>query len=105
MEVHVESDGTLLRGGTREEGTTLALPIVWSPEQGLDPVASRILVRAWSASRGDAKGQAERAHQALGASAIEPKLFVRWLRAARQLRSARLLLNAESRVRVVPAVR
>jgi hypothetical protein len=44
-------------------------------------------------------------HRKLGATAVAPMLFVRWLRAARQLRSARLLLNAESRVRVVPSVR
>jgi hypothetical protein len=105
LAVCVESDGQQLRGGAREADSCAPLPVVWSPDQGLDPVASRILVRAWSACRGDAKRQADEVHRKLGATAVAPMLFVRWLRAARQLRSARLLLNAESRVRVVPSVR
>ncbi len=103
-EVHVESDGERLRGGARELGTHANLPVVWSSAHGLDPVASRILVRVWSGCRGDDKERAARAHDELGVNAVDPLFFVRWLRAARRLRSARLLLNAESSVRLLPAV-
>ena len=104
-EVHVWVDGTLLRGGPLEPGGRLPMSVVWSPERGLDPVASRIIVRAWSACQGPEKERAQAIQAELGPTAVPPEVFIRWLKAARRLRSARLLLNAESKVRVVPSLR
>lgn len=104
--VRVWSDGETMRGGAALPGHIDVhageLPVVWSAAGGLDPVAGRLLVRAWSsAHQGLHQAEAERVQDALGSRAVAPELFVRWLKAARRLRSARLLLDAESRVRVV----
>ena len=99
--VRVWSDGQTVRGGPVVVGTDGALPVVWSRSGGLDPVAGRLLVRAWSASRGSQRERATEVHRRLGDAAVAPELFVRWLKSARRLRSARLLLDAEARVRVV----
>ena len=98
--VRVWSDGQTLRGGRSVAGAGEALPVIWSAEEGLDPVACRLLIRGWSQRDGRC-AQTAAAQAALGERATDPTLFIRWLKASRRLRSARLLLDAEARVRVV----
>ncbi len=96
----VWSDGRILRGGRLVTGDGASLPVIWSAEEGLDPVAGRLLIRGWSQRDGHC-AQTDAAQAALGERATDPALFIRWLKASRRLRSARLLLDAEARVRVV----
>jgi hypothetical protein len=99
----VWSDGEELRGGPASAPDPAQLPVVWSRAQGLDPVASRLLLRGWSAAREtpEASEAIDRGSGATGG--IPAEMVARWLKACRRLRSARLLLNAEAKVRMVPA--
>ena len=105
QQVLVESDGRVLRGGPVVAGHPRDLPLVWSADGGLDPVAGRLLLRAWAQCQGADRAAADAIQAALGPRAVAPTHFVRWLKAARRLRSGRLLLDAEARVRVLPPVR
>jgi len=101
LHVMVRSDGRTLLGGPVPSPVHEELPLVWSADGGLDPVAARLLMRAWSQRQTGQDDRREAVHAALGSSATDAGLVVRWLSAARRLRSARLLLDAEARFSVV----
>ena len=101
MHVMVHSDGRSVVGGPVPSPVHEELPLVWSVDGGLDPVAARLLMRAWSQrAQGDESRRAA-VQEALGDAATDAELWGRWLSAARRLRSARLLLDAEARFSVV----
>jgi len=99
--VMVHSDGRTLVGGPVPSPVHAELPLVWSQDGGIDPVAARLLMRAWSQRRRGRSNRMAEVQQALGEAAVDSELFARWLSAARRLRSARLLLDAEARFSVV----
>ncbi len=68
---------------------------VWSPEQGLDPVANRQVLRAWNRRKGGAEDRRAVAQAALAADDPTTRALMRWLSAMARLRSARMLLDLD----------
>ena len=94
--VVVDSDGTKIKGGPVAGMPARFMPRVWDAEHGLDPVASRALLRAWASRKtGDetrrAKMQAE-----LGVDDAGAMNLCRWLSCQARLRAVRMLLELGS---------
>lgn len=92
--VMVLADATAaqLRGGPATAWPTRFLPVLWSPEHGLDAGAARSLVRAWTTrARGD---EARRLTQQaeLGTTDEGAAGLVRWLQLQLSLRTERMLM-------------
>lgn len=90
--VLADASAAQLRGGPATAWPTRFLPILWSPEHGLDASAARSLVRAWTTrARGD---EARRVGQqaALGTTDEGAAALVRWLQLQLSLRTERLLM-------------
>ncbi len=75
--------------------------LVWSAASGIDPNAVRLVLRAWASRPPEREPARLAVQQQLGAAAVDPSWVVQWLSAARRLRSARLLLDAEHRIHLV----
>ena len=75
VQVIAESDGVTVRGGAAAGEAGRFLPVVYTPDQGLDAQAARFLMRAW-ATRGSGDPLAREVAQAtLGA--VLPNLLER----------------------------
>ncbi|MCB9795035.1 MAG: hypothetical protein H6741_20230 [Alphaproteobacteria bacterium] len=87
------SDGVTVRGGPVAGLPAPFLPTVWSPDEGLNPTASRALLRAWATrGRGDEERR-KRVQSEHGASDRGAHLLCRWLSAQARLRAVRMLLE------------
>lgn len=98
--VVVHATPKAVTGGLTDNATDPELPTIWTPEAGLDPVAARMLLRAHSTHLRRPSVAVDTIQDSLP-HAIPASVVCRWLAAARRLRSARLLLDAESRLTVV----
>ena len=97
VQVLVECDGTTVRGGAAAAESGRFLPVVYTPDQGLDAQAARFLLRAW-ATRESGDSLARDVVQAtLEADDAQAARLIRWLSCMARLRSARLLLDAAQR--------
>jgi hypothetical protein len=87
------SDGSAVRGGTAAETRSDPLPLLWTAEDGLDPIATRALLRAWNQrDRGDSTRQAK-VNRTLGASPEQAAALMGWLSGQSRLRRADRLLR------------
>lgn len=91
--VLVESDGRSVHGGRSARLPPPGLPLVWSPDRGLDAPAARQVLRAWAGRAADRMAEREAAQRAWGGSEAWGEAIVRWLTAQSRLRTARLLLE------------
>jgi len=97
VQVIAESNGDTVRGGAAAGEAVRFLPVVYSPDQGLDAQAARFLLRAWATKdSGDALAR-EVAQATLGSEDAHALQLMRWLSCMARLRSARLLLEAAHR--------
>jgi len=97
IQVLAESDGETVRGGAAAGDAGRFLPVVYSPDQGLDAQAARFLLRGWATrDSGDALAR-EVAQATLEASDGQAARLMRWLSCMARLRSARLLLELAHR--------
>jgi hypothetical protein len=87
--VWVRSDAAGVYGGVAASPDGLSR--VWTPAQGLDPVAARVLSRAW-ATRAAGDEAARRAANEDPEADTQIATLLRWLAATARLRAARLLL-------------
>ena len=89
--VLAQSDGSTVRGGAAADESGRFLPVIYTPEQGLDAQAARFLLRAW-ATRKSADPLARQVVQAtLPGDDAQAQFLMRWLSCMARLRSARLL--------------
>ncbi len=97
VQVLAHSDGSTVRGGAAAGEAGRFLPVVYTPDQGLDAQAARFLMRAWATREiGDPLAR-EVAQATLQAEDSGAKQLMRWLSCMARLRSARLLLEAAHR--------
>jgi hypothetical protein len=91
--VIAESDAHTVRGGAAADPGGRFLPIVYTPEQGLDAQSARFLLRSW-AMRGQGDEEQRREIQAvLQATDEAASQLTRWLSSMARLRAAKLLLE------------
>jgi len=98
VQVLAQSDGTVVRGGAAANESGRFLPVVYTPDQGLDAQAARFLLRAWATRDSGAPLAREVAQATLQAEDEQAARLIRWLSCMARLRSARLLLDAAHRV-------
>ncbi len=93
--VIVSSDGETVRGGAAADVSEgRFLPIIYTPNQGLDAQSARFLLRSWAMrTSGDESLRAEH-QESLNATDTQADHLTRWLSAMARLRSANLLLAA-----------
>lgn len=95
--VVAESRGGVIKGGPVAGVPARFMPRVWSAEQGLDPVASRALLRAWASRKtGDEQRRAQ-VQQSLGSQDQQARDLCRWLSCQARLRAVRMLLELGQR--------
>lgn len=91
--VLAESDGREVRGGAAADLSARFLPVIYTPDRGLDASAARALLRAWARRQdGDRARQAE-IQAALGGSEAGAALLVRWMSAVARLRTLRRVMG------------
>ena len=94
--VVVHSDGIKVKGGPVAGMPARFMPRVWDAEQGLDPVASRALLRAWASRKtGDEVRRAEMQAE-LGVDDTGAMQMCRWMSCQARLRAVRMLLELGS---------
>ncbi len=97
VQVRAESDGTTVRGGAAAGEAGRFLPVVYTPDQGLDAQAARFLMRAWATRKsGDPLAQ-EVVQATLGSEDDQAQGLMRWMSCMARLRSALMLLEAAHR--------
>jgi len=97
VQVIVESEGEVIRGGAAAGEAGRFLPVVYTPDQGLDAQAARFLLRAWATRDAGDPLAREVAQATLGATDEDAALLIRWLSCMARVRAARLLLEAAHR--------
>jgi hypothetical protein len=91
--VIAESDAHTVRGGAAADPDGRFLPIVYTPEQGLDAQSARFLLRSW-AMRGQGDEVQRREIQAvLQTTDDAASQLTRWLSSMARLRAAKMLLE------------
>ncbi len=91
--VVAESDGRSVRGGPVGGVPASFLPHVWSPEDGLDATAARVLLRAWATrARGDEPRRVELQEELGGTDELAGGLC-RWVSGQARLRALRMLME------------
>jgi hypothetical protein len=94
--VVAHSDGIKVKGGPVAGMPARFMPRVWDAEQGLDPVASRALLRAWASRKtGDEVRRAELQAE-LGVDDTGAMQLCRWMSCQARLRAVRMLLELGS---------
>lgn len=88
-----ESDGVRVRGGPVAGVPSRFMPVVWSPEGGLDAIAARALLRGWATRRTGNEERRAQLQEQLGADDAGARAMCRWLSCQSRLRSVRLLLE------------
>jgi hypothetical protein len=88
-----KSDGRSVRGGPTGGVPAEFLPLVWSPETGLDAPAARVLLRAWATrTRGDEERRAAVQRQN-NATDEKASALCRWISGEARLRALRMLME------------
>lgn len=87
------SDGSAVRGGAAADTQPDSLPVLWTPDTGLDAVATRALLRAWNQrDQGDVTRR-DQVNEVLGAPSLQADALMRWLAGQSRLRRADRLLR------------
>ncbi len=93
--VLVDCDGTHIRGGAVADiEEDRFLPIIFTPDKGLDAQSARFLLRSWALRNQGDETQRAQIQSALGATDQGAEQLVRWLSSMARLRAAKLLLAA-----------
>lgn len=91
--VVVDSDGAKVKGGPVAGMPARFMPRVWDAEQGLDPVASRALLRAWASRKTGDEARRSSIQLELGSDDAGAMRMCRWLSCQARLRAVRMLLE------------
>ncbi|MFT5582788.1 MAG: hypothetical protein ACI9VR_000364 [Cognaticolwellia sp.] len=94
--VVVDSDGTKVKGGPVAGMPARFMPRVWDSEQGLDPVASRALLRAWASRKTGDETRRAKMQTELGVDDVGAMQMCRWMSCQARLRAVRMLLELGS---------
>lgn len=94
--VVVDSDGTKVKGGPVAGMPARFMPRVWDAEQGLDPVASRALLRAWASRKTGDEERRAKMQVELGVDDVGAMQMCRWMSCQARLRAVRMLLELGS---------
>jgi hypothetical protein len=87
------SDGQSVTGGGVASVPAKFIPTVYSPETGIDPSASRVLLRSWATRRSGDQTLRTRVMEELGGDDKRAEQLCIWLSAQARLRAARKLLE------------
>ena len=93
--VVVDSDGTTIRGGAVADATeNRFLPMLYTPEQGLDAQSARYILRAWAMRTKGNETSRRLVQDEFTTDDRTAERIVRWMSAMARLRAARLILRA-----------
>jgi len=96
VRVMVHSDGERVRGGACAGWPTF-LPVLWDAEHGLDPGATRTVLRAWATRSGGDEDRRAAINGELAAEDGAIDRLCRWLSGQARLRTQRRLLELRQR--------
>jgi len=93
--VIAQCDGATVRGGAvADVNEDRFLPIIFTPDQGLDAQSARFLLRSWALrEQGDETTRTE-IQSSIDSTDQQAEQLVRWLSSMARLRAAKLLLSA-----------
>lgn len=90
----VESDGQRVRGGAAASPGARELPLLYTPDQGLDAQAARAIQRAWARRRQGDQEKISAVNALFGVTPASAEALMRWMAATSRLRALRLLIGA-----------
>ena len=95
--VVAQSNGVQVEGGPVAGLPARHLPVIWTPENGLDAAASRFVLRAFATRTGGDEERRAQIQKELGGTDILASQLCRWLSAQSRLRATRRLLEISQR--------